>query len=236
MNSNKFEELKKKCFKIFIKKIIKFCIYLFLLLFFLGIIFLYIQNKQIKKIHTNIKKTNKKILKKNEAYKVVNHKKNISDKNKVVVVLKPDINMTIDASLIKKQTSQIQKISAKPVAIKKIIKKSLIEKKPILNMSIKNTNEETILLKNYQILKQYKTAIKLAEYYFEQKQYEKAVYWSKKASKINTTAFKPWIIYAKSKYIMGKKEEAIHSLETFLNFSYSRDVANLLHSYLKKRR
>jgi len=235
MNSNKFEELKKKCFKIFIKKIIKFCIYLFLVLFVFGIIFLYIQNKQTKKIFAVIKKTNKKILKKNVVYKVVKHKKN-TKKNKVVVILKPDINMTIDTSLIKKQTSQIQKTSVKPVVIKKIIKKSLIEKKPIFNMSIKNTNKETILLKNYQILKQYKTAIKLAEYYFGQKQYEKAVYWSKKASKINTTAFKPWIIYAKSKYIMGKKEEAIHSLETFLNFSYSREVADLLHSYLKKRR
>lgn len=105
------------------------------------------------------------------------------------------------------------------------------ETKTVLNMSVKSLGAEESLLKNFHSVSTFKTALELAEYYFEAKEYAKAIAWAKESSKLGPTSEKPWIIYAKSKFYLGEKKEAIRSLEIYLGYSSSKEVKDLLNFY-----
>ncbi|MDD3344424.1 MAG: CDC27 family protein, partial [Sulfurospirillaceae bacterium] len=103
-------------------------------------------------------------------------------------------------------------------------------KKP-LNMSVKSLGSEEALLKNFHSANTFNTAYELAEFYFNAKEYPKAIVWAKESSKLGPTSEKPWIIYAKSKFYLGEKTEAIRALEIYLGYSSSKEVKDLLNFY-----
>lgn len=110
-------------------------------------------------------------------------------------------------------------------------KRTAEETKKIINLSIKSMGDEEALLKNFHSSNNFKTAYSLAEFYFNKKEYTKAIYWSKESSKLEPTSDKPWIIYAKSKFYLGDKSEAIRSLEVFLAYTSSKEAKDLLNFY-----
>lgn len=110
-------------------------------------------------------------------------------------------------------------------------KRTAEETKKIINLSVKSMGEEEALLKNFQSSNNFKTAYSLAEFYFNKKEYTKAISWAKDSSKLEPTSDKPWIIYAKSKFYLGDKSEAIRSLEVFLAYTSSKEVKDLLIFY-----
>lgn len=105
------------------------------------------------------------------------------------------------------------------------------EEKKTLNIAVKSLSDEEALLKNFQSSNTFATAIALAQFYFDKKEYIKAISWAKESSKLEPVSDKPWIIYAKSKFHLGERAEAIRSLELFVGYVNSKEAKELLTFY-----
>ncbi len=90
---------------------------------------------------------------------------------------------------------------------------------------------EEVLLKNFHLENTFATASILAQFYFEKKEYGKAIEWAKESSKLEPVSDKPWLIYAKTKFHLGERAEAVRSLELFLGYVNSNEVKELLNFY-----
>lgn len=97
---------------------------------------------------------------------------------------------------------------------------------------LKVTQRESLynMLVEYKDNKSYTTAIKIAQFYLAQKDYEKAVKWAVEASKKDPSQAQSWIIYAKAKKALGKPDVAKRALTIFLKHNYSQPAQNLLDS------
>ncbi len=99
-------------------------------------------------------------------------------------------------------------------------------------LKFKITRKENLfeLIKKQKQEHSYDSAIALANYFFEQKEYKEAIKWAIKASKQDPKNPTPWILYAKCKAATGKKEIAKKALRTYLKRQRSKEVRNLLES------
>ena len=71
-------------------------------------------------------------------------------------------------------------------------------------------------------------ALFLAKGYYKRKAYHKAAYWALETNKINSDIEESWLIFARSKIKLGKKEEAIHILKSYIKASNSPKARALL--------
>ena len=262
MNSLRFEELNKKCKKIKMKKILKALIPLFLILIICVLSFLYYskadnknniskktltyKTKNISMIKEDKNSKKIKITHKNKMTKLKSSKK----KREVISKIKKENKSKNDKILLNPalnipelNTSKIIEKEIKVPAVKNRAEKSIavrVEKtqanKKSFKISVKSVDKESVLIKNYKNLKDYKSALKLATFYFDEKDYKKCIYWAKIASQLGKTADKPWILYAKAKYNLNQKEDAIKSLQMYLNYFDSKDVYELLRKFKKERK
>ncbi len=134
------------------------------------------------------------------------------------------------------------------------IKPKVQETPPITEKKIENTNEQIVenqvqeeekkpkeeekksvkdenlqrLLSYYTKRKSYSSTISIASYYYSYREYENAIKWAIRASKINKNKDQPWIIYAKSKSALGNDIIAKKALETYLKFNESTEAEILL--------
>lgn len=99
------------------------------------------------------------------------------------------------------------------------------------NETINSLSEEAQLLKNYNAVQNFDNAYALADFYFERQSYSDVIVWAKETSKHNSRSEKPWILYAKAKFALGDRAEAIRSLELFLGYINSKEVQDLLNFY-----
>ncbi len=74
----------------------------------------------------------------------------------------------------------------------------------------------------------YQSAISVAQFYFEEKNYDQTIIWSVKASKKDPRESLPWILYAKSKATQGKTKVAKKALAIYLKHTDSKKVQDLL--------
>ena len=95
----------------------------------------------------------------------------------------------------------------------------------------RSLNEEQHLLKVFQAEQNFSNAYALAHFYFERKSYSEVILWAKEASKRDSRSDLPWILYAKSKFYLGDRAEAIRSLELFLGYINSKEAQALLNFY-----
>ncbi|AFL68765.1 tetratricopeptide repeat protein [Sulfurospirillum barnesii] len=95
--------------------------------------------------------------------------------------------------------------------------------------------KENSLVEAYKYAPTYENAYVLAQFCFEQKLYDEAIDWAKRANKLNPNAEQTWIIYAKSKFHLGDREEAISSLERILGYIKSEEINELLNFYKGQR-
>jgi tetratricopeptide (TPR) repeat protein len=102
-------------------------------------------------------------------------------------------------------------------------------------LHVKQTSGEDILIRNFEVQKNYSSAISLAKFYFNETEYKKSIYWAKKASRINPQAVSPWLIYAKSKNKSGEKKEAIKALENYLSYFFSQEAQELLNRWKEEK-
>lgn len=108
--------------------------------------------------------------------------------------------------------------------------------KSVINItSEKITKEKEIELKesNFKHTKNYDAAIEIAEYYFKNKNYNNSIKWALNASNVDSKSeqkTKSWILYAKSLYAMGKKEQAIEVLNKYISNTNSKDAIEVLNN------
>jgi len=68
----------------------------------------------------------------------------------------------------------------------------------------------------------------LANMYYKKRQYKKSLYWSMQTNKLNKNIEESWLIFAKSKLRLGRKNEAIRVLKTYIKRSNSYEAKKLL--------
>ncbi|EAL3080341.1 transformation system protein [Campylobacter coli] len=64
----------------------------------------------------------------------------------------------------------------------------------------------------------YQKAMNLATQYYENKDYEKSIFWSLKANDIDRKNSDSWVLFAKAKQALGKDEEAKQALDTYVSY------------------
>ncbi|EAK8804818.1 transformation system protein [Campylobacter coli] len=64
----------------------------------------------------------------------------------------------------------------------------------------------------------YQKATNLATQYYENKDYEKSIFWSLKANDIDRKNSDSWVLFAKAKQALGKDEEAKQALDTYVSY------------------
>lgn len=87
------------------------------------------------------------------------------------------------------------------------------------------------LIKTFNTNPNYDIALRLANDFYAQNNFDDAALWAKKANQLNREAEEAWLLYAKSYYSQGKKSEAISVLELYLNYKDSRAASKLLRSW-----
>lgn len=103
---------------------------------------------------------------------------------------------------------------------------------PSFGYEVKNVKaDETKFLKEFYANNNFEAAYQLALLYFNSKLYNKAIHWAKETININHSFEKAWIIYAKSYFHLGEKNEAIRSLEIYLNYFDAKETTELLNLY-----
>lgn len=106
--------------------------------------------------------------------------------------------------------------------------------KPQIHISSeKITKEREIELKkaDFNRNNSYDTAIEIAVYYFDIKDYKNALKWAVSASSADSkdkSKAQSWIIYAKSLYASGNKEKAIEVLNRYIANTNSKDAIDAL--------
>jgi tetratricopeptide (TPR) repeat protein len=103
-----------------------------------------------------------------------------------------------------------------------------IQKATPFELEVKERKNLYNLLKRNKENDNYQTTVNLAQFYFNEKNYEQAVTWSVKASKKDPKKSLPWVIYAKSKSQLGKTIVAKKALSIYLKHTESKEVRNLL--------
>jgi len=73
----------------------------------------------------------------------------------------------------------------------------------------------------------------LAKGYYRKGNYKKAEYWALQTNKVNDTIEESWLIFAKSKVKLGRKNEAIKILTAYIKKSNSVQAKNLLYKIKK---
>jgi len=71
-------------------------------------------------------------------------------------------------------------------------------------------------------------SIKLAKKFYESKKYKQALKWSLITNEIDAKSEESWIMFAKIKNKMGKKQDAINALNEYLKHENSKKAAALL--------
>ncbi len=87
------------------------------------------------------------------------------------------------------------------------------------------------LLLDYKNKPSYQSAIKLAQFYFNEKDYKKTVKWAIEASKKDPSQAMSWILYAKAKKALGNTDVAKKALAIYLKHNASQEAKTLLDSF-----
>lgn len=106
-------------------------------------------------------------------------------------------------------------------------------KKKMIITSGNITKEQVIEFKkaDFRNRKDYATAIEVARYYYDAKDYENSIKWALNASNSNSKGkqkSESFIIYAKSLYLSGKQEQAISVLDRYVSTTNSKDAIDAL--------
>ncbi len=99
---------------------------------------------------------------------------------------------------------------------------------PSLNSNVKNKT----FIKSKKIISSrkisFKECIQKANFYYNKKEYLKALEWAKNANLIDKDNPKSWIVTAKTLIAMGKKDEALSILKIYYSYHKDKKVKKLI--------
>lgn len=134
-------------------------------------------------------------------------------------IVKPVERVTVETPTTEDLPTEIQKRAPAKTqtAEKSPFKLQVTERKSLYNLLVKHKDENS-----------FDSALGVAQFYFDEKDYDNAVTWSVKASKKNPKDERPWLIYAKSKAMQGKTDIAKKALTIYLEHTNSKEAQDLL--------
>jgi hypothetical protein len=112
----------------------------------------------------------------------------------------------------------------KTVIPKKVSKK---DKKRVFITS-QNGNSLSFIKKKFYATNNAVFSMKIAQKFYESKKYKKALKWSLITNEIDSKGVDSWIMFAKIKNKMGKKQDAINALNEYLKHEKSSAALTLL--------
>ncbi len=242
MTNRAFEELEKRCKRlnnrIYLKSFFSF-VFLLLFLFFGYSYFFYSKDKTL---HVNIEETVKIQTEKNETKKSV--LKEVTEEKLTEKVFKPDdkksniigydtIILKSNIVLPNRKTTEKKSLKEEKTTVAKREKESSERKK--LHIKVKSMSADEAYIKSNSSTEGYDKSLNLARYYFKHKKFNKAIFYSKKASQDSPDKEEPWLIYIKSKMGLGQNKEALKTLNTFLSYFNSKEGERLLKELKDKR-
>ncbi len=148
----------------------------------------------------------------------------------------PKDNTTIQTAHQTPNKVTIQKTSVKTPVEKSmptdIKKRTNSSSKEADTFQLKITQQKNFynLLLEYKNRPSYQSAIKLAQFYFNEKDYKKTVKWAIEASKKDPSQATSWILYAKAKKALGNTDVAKKALAIYLKHNASKEAKTLLDS------
>ena len=104
-----------------------------------------------------------------------------------------------------------------------------------LAKSVGVTRQTIIAIEKGKYLPSLTLALKIAQRYYNEKKYSKALLWTKKANILDRRAEGAWILYAKSEYKKGNQDRAIEILRLYLANASSKDGESLLIAWTQGR-
>lgn len=242
MNNSRFEDLEKRAKKIERKKYFKLFTP-FLLVIGIAVAFqTYFQDTTepiivVKVPQVSIKEEPKEI--KSVVYpakevKVTVEKQEVLEKvqpkpEQIVIEEEKSEQIVADGydTVMLKLTVPNQQEEIKP-SIAPVVVKSEKKEEKTFKLEVTSVNEEEVLLRNFDSLKDYDNAISLAKLYLQNREYKKAISWAKKSSRLKPEQASPWLVYAQAKDASGAKEDAIKALENYMSYFSSKEVYELL--------
>lgn len=122
-----------------------------------------------------------------------------------------------------------------PATPTKIVSPSIIPAAPTKNNRILAVSNASSIPSTpaelYQRSPKFETALSIARDFYAKENYSEAAVWAKKANQMNREAEEAWLLYAKSYYAQGNKNEAIGVLELYLNYKDSKAAAELVKTW-----
>ncbi len=135
------------------------------------------------------------------------------------------------------KTQSLLKKTSVTTPVTEEMPKHIIKRKPKKShdsdtFQLKITKQKNFynLLLDYKNKPSYATAIRLAQFYTNEKDYNKAIKWSIEASKKDPSQAMSWILYAKAKKALGNIDVAKKALAIYLKHNASQEAQDLLDS------
>ena len=177
--------------------------------------------EEIIKLDANISNDN------NIEKKLVFH---IEPQNKIVSNTKTTKTLRLNRYFLSKKSKAIKQKNIN--AVKNINKNDTMLKekdiKPKIHIEMRDIDSIQYLKEKFQRTHDLVFALMLCENYYSQKNYRKSLKWSIIANDIDSKNEKSWMWFAKSKYRLNKKEDAIKALKAFLKSNESKNIRLLL--------
>jgi len=220
-----FENLQKRCKRYQLKQRVKFLVPAISLVLIIGIsLSLSEKSSPIEKIPNKpIKITKIKEIKKVKIIKETEIKKQIIE----------DIPYALQIDkkyLTKRQTHYVAKPVYKEEVVPKKQQRVYIKRDEpkALAITVKKLNSVKDMIAYYNKENKYSLALKIAQTYYDAKNYSESLLWSKKANLLNRDADGAWVLYAKSEYAVGNHERAIKILNLYISNADSPEAKALL--------
>ncbi len=244
---NRFETLQEKCKKYYIQRTVRIVLPIVIIL--TAFIFSYnfftsldnqeninIQEINKKQIITKTIKEETKIESKIEKKDlIVEQKPKINEDaipkkpKRIIKDVEYDLEMYSYNLLNKKRESETPRYTV----ITKTKTQEKKEDKQPFSISLKQLSSTDDLIKSFNKESTYLKALRIAESFYEKKDYENSLLWSKKANKLNSKDSKAWLLYAKSEYAGGNRQRAKDILKMYIKSSNSQDAKELLISWIE---
>ena len=158
-------------------------------------------------------------------------------KEEQVLELKPSLHFLLETPTTNNTTNNTTKTPKKELPkIQKVEKKE--PEKPHKKVVIKHQNTRQDIQDVLQRFNKNNNPILslfIAKKYYELHQYKEAYNYALITNNINSNIEESWIIFAKSKVKLGRKNEAMRILTNYLKHSNSRVVKNLLYQLKKNK-
>ncbi len=137
-----------------------------------------------------------------------------------------------DIEILDSGESAVNSTMKKPLSIDKpavvTVPKVAKPKKKRIFISSQNVGSLSFIKKKFYATNNIAFSLLLSEKFLEKKQYKKALKWALISNEIDENSEKSWILFAKAKMKLGKKQDALNALNAYLKNSNSIQVKKVL--------